>query len=131
MADRQSQRQDAASGNQSQRQDAASGAQESRQNQQNQNREDWQDYGEDNHWDNHWYGGASQGQAFVAGAMVGATAAAAARPVTTTTYITTLPCSYTTVSINGATYYQCGTTWYSRGYMNGNVNYVVVPKPVF
>jgi hypothetical protein len=34
-------------------------------------------------------------------------------------------------AINGAMYYQCGTTWYSRGYVNGNVNYVVVPKPVF
>ena len=66
-----------------------------------------------------------------AGAVAGATVAAAARPVTTTTYITTLPCNYTTVAINGATYYQCGTVWYSRGYVNGTVSYVVVPNPVF
>jgi hypothetical protein len=28
------------------------------------------------------------------------------------------------VIVNGATYYQCGTTWYSRGYQSGTVVYV-------
>ena len=113
---------------QSQRQEAAGGMQQDRQDYHTENREDWQDYGEDAHWDNHWHGDVNQGQAFVAGAMVGATAVAATRPVTTT-YVTTLPCSYTTAFVNGVTYYQCGTTWYSRGYVNGTVNYVVVQKP--
>ena len=106
---------------QSQRQQAASDMQQSDQNQQDKNREDWQDWADDQHWDNHWYGYGNTGAAFVAGTAVGAAA--------TRTYVTTLPCDYTTAFINGSTYYQCGSTWYSRGYVNGNVTYVVVQPP--
>jgi hypothetical protein len=33
------------------------------------------------------------------------------------------------VLINGVSYYNCGGTWYSRGYQGGNVTYIVVNAP--
>jgi hypothetical protein len=56
---------------------------------------------------------------------VTAGAVAASQP----TYVTTLPCAGTTVIVNGASYYQCGTTWYSRGYQSGTVVYIVGGPP--
>ena len=124
MADRQSQRQEAVGGNQQNRQDAQAENREGWQNQRDKNREAWQDWAEDQRWDSHWHGYGNTGAAFVAGTAVGAAAAATAR-----TYVTTLPCSYSTIVINGTTYYRCGATWYSRGYVNGSVTYVVVSPP--
>lgn len=124
---RQTQREQSASDMQQDRQDYHTENREDWQNQQDKNREDWQDYADDRYWDYHWHGNVNQGAAFVAGAAVGAAAASAAG--STTTYVAVLPCSYTTVFINGATYYRCGSTWYSRGYVNNNVTYVVVSPP--
>ena len=85
-------------------------------------REDRQDFVDDQ-WDDHRYYGYGSGYgytgAFVAGAAVGASAA----------YVATLPCSTTVVIVNGTSYYQCGTTWYSRGNQGGSVVYIVTSAP--
>jgi hypothetical protein len=50
--------------------------------------------------------------------------------VASPTYVTTLPCTSTTIIASGSTtYYQCGTTWYSRGYQGGTVVYIVGGAP--
>ncbi len=81
-------------------------------------------------WDDHrgccWDSDNAWGYA-VAGAAVGAAVgyAAAANPV----YVTALPCSPILVTMNGTSFYQCGTTWYNRTYVSGNLSYVVVDPP--
>ena len=45
------------------------------------------------------------------------------------TTVTTLPCTGNVVIVNGASYYQCGTTWYNRGYQGGTVVYMVSGPP--
>jgi hypothetical protein len=40
-----------------------------------------------------------------------------------------LPCSASPYAVNGISYYQCGSTWYTRGYVDGNVGYVVTGPP--
>ncbi|MEE9607375.1 MAG: hypothetical protein V3U03_06505 [Myxococcota bacterium] len=40
-----------------------------------------------------------------------------------------LQCASSTVVVNGVTYYNCGSSWYQRGYSGGNVTYVVVGPP--
>jgi hypothetical protein len=40
-----------------------------------------------------------------------------------------LPCSASPYAWNGVSYYQCGSTWYTRGYVDGNVGYVVSGPP--
>lgn len=82
----------------------------------NQAREDRQDFVEDE-WDDHYYRGYGYGSAVVVGAAVGAT------------YVATLPCSTTVVIVGGTSYYQCGSTWYSRGSQGGSVVYVVTSAP--
>jgi hypothetical protein len=37
--------------------------------------------------------------------------------------------SCTTVSVNGMTYHQCGSTWYQPTYQGSEVTYVVVNAP--
>jgi hypothetical protein len=125
----QGQRQENAGDRQGNRQDNAGDRQGSRddnredwQQHQNENREDWQDFAEDE-WDDHYHHGYNNtGAAFVTGVAVGA---AVASP----TYVTTLPCNGTMVGINGINYYQCGNTWYSRGYQGGTVVYIVNSPP--
>lgn len=121
---------------QTQRQESADGRQESR----TEGREDWQshmreqqeerqDWVEDEYWDDHWHHGHyDEGEAFVAGAMIGATAGAVASS-SRSTYVTTLPCAASTVIANGVTYYNCDGTWYSRGYEGGSVVYIVSGPP--
>ncbi len=88
-------------------------------------REDWQDYHGD--WDdwNHWgpWGYAASGAAVVAGAYAAGTIISAAS-------YSALPCTPTTVVVNGMSYSQCGSTWYQPAYSGGNVNYVVVNPPM-
>ena len=43
--------------------------------------------------------------------------------------IYSLPPSCTTVSVNGLTYQQCGSTWYRPQYVGTSVQYVVVTSP--
>jgi hypothetical protein len=103
-------------------QDYRTEAREDWQQHQNQNREDWQAFAEDE-WANHsCHGYNNTGAAFVAGLAVGAAAASS-------TYVTTLPCDGTMVGINGVNYYQCGNTWYRRGYQDGTVVYIVGSPP--
>jgi hypothetical protein len=40
-----------------------------------------------------------------------------------------LPPSCSTVSVNGMTYQQCGSTWYQPQYSGSQVNYIVVNPP--
>jgi hypothetical protein len=37
--------------------------------------------------------------------------------------------SCSSVSVNGMTYQQCGSTWYQPSYQGGNVTYIVVNPP--
>jgi hypothetical protein len=41
-----------------------------------------------------------------------------------------LTCTPTTVVVNGVTYYSCGGAWYTRGYQEGSVTYIVVNAPL-
>jgi hypothetical protein len=41
----------------------------------------------------------------------------------------TLSCTPTTVIVGGVSYYQCGSTWYNRGYSGGSTTYVVINAP--
>jgi hypothetical protein len=54
----------------------------------------------------------------VAGMAIGSMVTAAA-----------LPPSCSTVSVNGMTYQQCGSTWYQPQYSGSQVNYIVVNPP--
>ena len=54
----------------------------------------------------------------VAGMAVGSMITAAA-----------LPPSCSTISVNGITYQQCGSTWYQPQYSGSQVNYIVVNPP--
>lgn len=83
--------------------------------------EDRQDFYEDE-WDDHWHGHYHYGggAAFVTGVAVGAS---------TVSVLTTLPCNAMAVTVNGVTYYQCGSTWYSRGYESNTVVYIVSNPP--
>ncbi len=114
-----------------------------RQDNRTENREDWQDHMDDaredrqdyhddrwDDWDDHWHRDYDNGAAFVAGAVVGgATVAAASAAASTTNYLTTLPCAATVVTVNGVTYYQCGTTWYGRGYQSDTIVYLIIDPP--
>jgi hypothetical protein len=64
---------------------------------------------------------AGYGAAAVTTAVVAGTAAAA--------YSASLPCSASPYAWNGVSYYQCGSSWYTRSYVNGNVAYVVTGPP--
>jgi hypothetical protein len=65
----------------------------------------------------------------VVGAAVVGVAVAASTPAPTTTYVTTLPCAATAVSVEGVSYYKCGDSWYTRGYAGSQVTYLAVPPP--
>jgi hypothetical protein len=40
-----------------------------------------------------------------------------------------LQCASSSVVVNGVTYYNCGSSWYQRGYGGGSVTYIVVNAP--
>jgi hypothetical protein len=40
-----------------------------------------------------------------------------------------LSCRTTTVVVTGVSYYQCGSSWYQRGYSGGSTTYVVINAP--
>jgi hypothetical protein len=63
-------------------------------------------------------------------ATAGAVAAGTAAVVRArTTAVTALPCSADPILVNGVTYYQCDSTWFTRSYVDGNVAYVVTNPP--
>jgi hypothetical protein len=43
-------------------------------------------------------------------------------------YVYSVPCN-TTVIVGDVTYYNCGSTWYSRGYEGGEVVYIITSAP--
>jgi hypothetical protein len=43
-------------------------------------------------------------------------------------YVTYVPCG-NTVFVNGVTYYNCDSTWYSRGSEGGSVVYIITSAP--
>jgi hypothetical protein len=44
-------------------------------------------------------------------------------------YVVTLSCTPTIVVANGVTYYNCDSTWYTRGNVSGDVVYVIGTAP--
>jgi len=50
-------------------------------------------------------------------------------PLAYTTAWAALPCSASVMVVNGVSYYQCGSMWYTRSYVDGNVAYVVTNPP--
>ena len=46
-----------------------------------------------------------------------------------TTTTATLPCTPTVRAVDGVTYYNCGSTWYTQAYSGGGVTYVTVQPP--
>lgn len=84
-----------------------------------------------------YYSGAGcYGCAAAAGAVVGATAGAAAASASAAsgayvmgTNYATLPAGCAQNSVNGTSYYLCGTTWFKPAYGANGVYYRVVPNP--
>jgi hypothetical protein len=68
------------------------------------------DYDEANMW-------LAAGMVFVVGATL------------TVAAVQSLPCEMTAVSVQGVTYYRCGSSWYQRAFTNGEVTYVVINPP--
>jgi uncharacterized protein DUF6515 len=70
---------------------------------------------------------------FAAGALLGAEAEAAAKPVvaqpTVGTAVGALPPGCQQMNVNGQNYYQCAATWYRPYFGAGGVYYEVVPVP--
>ena len=82
--------------------------------------EERQDFVEDR-WDDHRHHHRRRA-AFATGVAVGA--------VASSNYVTTLSCSPTIVIANGGvTYYNCGSIWYTRGNVSGEIVYVVATTP--
>jgi hypothetical protein len=90
-------------------------------------REDWQEYGDDHWHGGYWRSGYYYDHPVATGLAVGA--AMAVGTAITASAFSALTCSPTTVIVGGVSYYQCGGTWYSRGYEGGNVTYIVVNAP--
>ena len=40
-----------------------------------------------------------------------------------------LTCTPSTVIVGGVSYYQCGSSWYQRGYSGGSTTYVIINAP--
>jgi uncharacterized membrane protein len=93
--------------------------------------EDRQDFIEDEHhdWDDHYYHHDDVAVGFVVGATVGVATGVAVASTTSVTTITALPCAGTAMIVNGVAYYQCGTTWYNRGYQGDTVVYIISSPP--
>ena len=71
------------------------------------------------------------GQAGVGGGPAGAAGvgdAARVGNVAAAAYVV-LPCSANAISVNGITYYSCGTTYYTQSYSEGSVVYVQSAPP--
>lgn len=75
-------------------------------------RDEREEFVEDN-----WYGYGE----FYTGLAVGAAMSSAA--------FYSQSCTPTTVVVGGTSYYQCGSTWYTRAYQGGSVTYVVTDPP--
>jgi len=97
-------------------------------------------YSDGDDWDNGEVAAVAIGAAVVGG-VVGYAAGQSSTEQTTapsTTVVYTappasgsggLPCTPNTAVVNGVTYYQCGTTWYTQAYGSSGVMYMPVPAP--
>ena len=75
---------------------------------------------------------AAPGTAVGVGAVVAGPAGVASPatgPRAYGTAVAALPCDASSMSVNGITYYQCDSTWFTRSYVDGNVAYVVTNPP--
>jgi hypothetical protein len=77
----------------------------------------------------YYAGGYPVGAAAVTTAAVAGTAAVAYSASNPGYAVAALPCSASPYAWNGISYYQCGSNWYTRSYVNGNVAYVVTGPP--
>lgn len=98
---------------------------------------------DENNWDDGEVAAVAVGAAAI-GAMAGYAAGesnttqsvtTAPAPSTTVVYAAppagnaSLPCSPNTSEVNGVTYYQCGSDWYTQAYGSNGVIYQPVPAP--
>jgi hypothetical protein len=67
-------------------------------------------------WDDHWHPVATAAAVTMTAAVVGS-------------IVRSVPPSCSTVIVNGASYSQCGSTWYQPQYSGSSVQYVVVNPP--
>ena len=78
----------------------------------------------------HRYGGAGYGCCYnPVGRAAVATAAAVTTAAVVGSMVHTLPPSCQSVSVNGFTYQQCGSTWYQPQFQGTSVTYVVINPP--
>ncbi len=103
------------------RQEQLTDRQENRQDYRGEARDDWQDHYDDR-WDNWGWGYAAAGAAVVAGAY------AIGSAISADSYYA-LPCTPTTIVVDGVAYSQCGDAWYQPAYAEGTTTYVVVNPP--
>jgi hypothetical protein len=75
----------------------------------------------DNHWDDNYYHPVARGVA------VGTAIAVTAVAIGSIAY--SIPPSCMPVYVNGLTYQQCGSTWYTPQYAGSSVQYIVVVAP--
>lgn len=89
------------------------------------------------HYDDDNWDGGEVAIVAIGAAAVGAMAASSQNPQDSTVVYSELPptgsaglpCTPNTAVVNGVTYYQCGTSWYTQAYGNGGVIYMPVPPP--
>ncbi len=89
-------------------------------------REDRQDYYDDNyrHGHGHYYHDDNDwARAFAAGAIVAAGTAVAVSAFQST------DCPSSQTMVGDIAYYQCGSTWYTKGYQSGDVVYIAAAPP--
>ncbi|MEE8045134.1 MAG: hypothetical protein V3T32_08420 [Thermodesulfobacteriota bacterium] len=89
-------------------------------------REDRQDYYDDNyrHGPGHYYYDDNDwARAFAAGAIVAAGTAVAVSAFQST------DCPSSQTMVGDIAYYQCGSTWYTKGYQSGDVVYIAAAPP--
>jgi UDP-3-O-[3-hydroxymyristoyl] glucosamine N-acyltransferase len=76
------------------------------------------------------YGGSGYGCCYnPVGRAAVATAAAVTTAAVVGSMVHTLPPSCQSVSVNGFTYQQCGSTWYQPQFQGSSVTYVVINPP--
>jgi len=89
-------------------------------------REDRQDYYDDNYRHGHghyYYDDNDWARAFAAGAIVAAGTAVAVSAFQST------DCPSSQTMVGDIAYYQCGSTWYTKGYQSGDVVYIAAAPP--
>jgi hypothetical protein len=96
------------------------------------------DYHDDNNWDDGEVAAVAVGAAAI-GAMAGyasgqanttqTSAPAPVYPAPAPTGNAGLPCTPNTTVVEGVTYYQCGSSWYTQAYGSNGVIYMPVAPP--